>query len=869
MRPRFKNKLLFALAMMCAVGSAFSQTIPLVFDVENRGASCTKPTPKLQTSNKAFPDPFQWSSGTGRVSTCDEWSCRRNEIKTEVEYYEIGEKPNPPSNVTATYSGGTLTVKVTENGQTLTLTSSFTVPSGTGPFPVMIGMGGFGGIQDQLSGIIQLTFNHDQVVTYNAGSGSRNLSDPFYKLYPSLTASGKYCGWSWGVSRLIDGLAICKKAGTLNVDMTRIGVVGCSYAGKMALFSGAFDERIALTIAEESGGGGINSWRTSKEFNIRTGTNVEKIDNTNFSWFKQSMSSLDPYTLPYDHHELVAMVAPRAFLSLGNPDMVWLCDESGYKSLRAAHEVWKAFGVADRFGFDFEKGHNHCAATTVQKANAKKFIDKFLRGITTTNTDLTSNPFASIDYKSFITWTTPTITCAPADDDIPVPSITSPATNATFEAPASITLTATVKDAKNNVTKVEFLNGNTIIGSATTAPYTVTWNAVAEGTYIVTVRATDANNKVGTTTATVTVINTYKIYKTATAITIDGTADATWSNAVVTSLSASKLLTGTVTNAADLSGTIKALWDDTYLYVLADVNDESLKNDSQSAYDDDAVEVYVDINNDKATTYGTNDVQYTFGWNDGTTVGSLPSGRSTTGITYKAVAKTGGYVVEAAIPWTTLQKTPTADQYLGFDFMINDDDDGTARDAKLSWNSATDNAYQDPSLFGTAVLKAATCNLAAPTVSTSITYEQNTTAVPLTATGTGLLWYASASGGTGSATPPTPSTAVLGTISYYVSQSNGTCESSRAKIDVTTIPVSTTKVKLVAGWNFVGCPIAGTTAIESALSSIWPNVLVVKDLQSFYLNTNSSALNSLTSLTWGGGYMVKVSKACELTWTTK
>jgi hypothetical protein len=31
---------------------------------------------------------------------------------------------------------------------------------------------------------------------------------------------------------------------------------GCSYADKMALFAGAFDERIALTIAQESGGGG-------------------------------------------------------------------------------------------------------------------------------------------------------------------------------------------------------------------------------------------------------------------------------------------------------------------------------------------------------------------------------------------------------------------------------------------------------------------------------------------------------------------------------------------------------------------------------------------------------------------------------------
>jgi hypothetical protein len=99
---------------------------------------------------------------------------------------------------------------------------------------------------------------------------------------------------------------------------------------------------------------------------------------------------------------------------------------------------------------------------------------------------------------------------------------------------------------------------------------------------------------------------------------------------------------GVVTNSADLSGNFKALWDNTYLYVLADITDDKLVNDSPNIYDDDGVEVYVDINNDKATTYGSNDVQYSFGWNDGTTVNSLPSGRSVTGITYAAVARTGG-----------------------------------------------------------------------------------------------------------------------------------------------------------------------------------------------------------------------------------
>jgi hypothetical protein len=72
----------------------------------------------------------------------------------------------------------------------------------------------------------------------------------------------------------------------------------------------------------------------------------------------------------------------------------------------------------------------------------------------------------------------------------------------------------------------------------------------------------------------------------------------------------------------------------------------------------------------------------------------------------------------------------------------------------------------------------------APTVS-PVSYCQNATASALTATGTNLKWYTVATGGTGSATAPTPSTATVGTTSYWVSQTVSTCEGARAKIDVT------------------------------------------------------------------------------------
>lgn len=72
-----------------------------------------------------------------------------------------------------------------------------------------------------------------------------------------------------------------------------------------------------------------------------------------------------------------------------------------------------------------------------------------------------------------------------------------------------------------------------------------------------------------------------------------------------------------------------------------------------------------------------------------------------------------------------------------------------------------------------------------PTVTNSITYCQNATALILTATGSNLLWYTTATGGTGNTNAPTPSTTSVGSTNYYVSQSINNCESYRAIITIT------------------------------------------------------------------------------------
>lgn len=393
------RRLLLLVCTTFVSASLFAQDLPLVYDVEHTGASLSKPVlpdfDKLQIV-RPLPDPFAWSDGSGRSTKFGDWKRRRAEIKAEIEHYGIGRKPDRPKDISASYADGTLTVKVTENGETLTLTSKIQLPSGDGPFPAVIGIGrGTGSLPSDIFAtrkVATIAFNFSQVMSHTQKRGK----EPINRLYPDLTYIGAYSAWSWGVSRLIDGLELVKD--DLPIDLKRIGVTGCSFAGKMALFAGAFDERIALTIAQESGGGGAAAWRVSETLG-----NVEKLGNTSNAWFIEDMFRFSNRVpkLPYDHHELMAMVAPRALLILGNPDYEWLADESGYVSCRAAHEVWKTFGVSDRFGFSIVAGHRHCQLPEDQSPEVEAFVDKFLLSKADANTSVTKHPFKETNHKQW------------------------------------------------------------------------------------------------------------------------------------------------------------------------------------------------------------------------------------------------------------------------------------------------------------------------------------------------------------------------------------------------------------------------------------------------------------------------------------
>ena len=239
------------------------------------------------------------------------------------------------------------------------------------------------------------------------GSSNRGKG-AFFTLYGSSYPAGSMIAQAWGISRIIDVLE--QNAASLIIDPKKTAVTGCSRYGKVALVVGAFDERIALTIPQESGSGGTSSWRMADwEFqgdsSVLTLPMIASEDwyfATSFDQFKGSTTKL-----PFDNHMLMAMVAPRALLLIDNAGLVPLAPQSAWGASLTARKVYQALGVTDRMGISQAPTHSHCSFPSSQQPELTAFITRFLLD-GSANTDVTVNggsyTFAESDW---VGWTVP------------------------------------------------------------------------------------------------------------------------------------------------------------------------------------------------------------------------------------------------------------------------------------------------------------------------------------------------------------------------------------------------------------------------------------------------------------------------------
>ena len=355
-----------------------------------------------------LPDPFIGMNG-GTIKTKQEWSCRRAEIGAQAQAYELGTKPAKPEVVSAAIKGEELVVSVTDKDKTISFTAKITYPkTGKAPYPAVIGMGGSWINNDELArqGVAVIQFPNNEIAEQL--NGSSRGKGKFFELYGADHSAGALIAWAWGVSRLIDGL---EKTPASQINPDRLGITGCSRNGKGALVAGAFDERIKLTIPQESGSGGSSSWRVSDDQKAQ-GQNVQTLAQivTENVWFTDDFKRFGQAAnrLPFDHHSLMGMVAPRGLLVIENTSMEWLGNRSAYTAAVAAREIWRAHGNENSFGFSQLGGHNHCQLPAAQVPEVNAFVQKFLLDDAKANTAIFKSDLEfKLDREHWINWKTP------------------------------------------------------------------------------------------------------------------------------------------------------------------------------------------------------------------------------------------------------------------------------------------------------------------------------------------------------------------------------------------------------------------------------------------------------------------------------
>jgi len=295
------------------------------------------------------------------------WAARRHEIVELLCREEYGTPPPPPRTLDAAveqederFCAGKAALRKVRltaslaNGRAASFPVCVVIPraaSQAAPAPFFVHIAFTPNVPDASmpseeiadGGFGMVSFCYTDVTT-DDGDFSTGLAGAAYDTEPGYAkvrfgadAPGKIALWAWAASRALD-YALTLPA----LDASRAFVVGHSRLGKTALFAGAYDERFAAAISNDSGAGGAALYRC-------TGGESAADLNRNFPfWFCpnfQKYSEAGSVPQGFDQHFVLAALAPRRVYVAGAEADAWANPRAEYLSCIAASEAFAAQGL--------------------------------------------------------------------------------------------------------------------------------------------------------------------------------------------------------------------------------------------------------------------------------------------------------------------------------------------------------------------------------------------------------------------------------------------------------------------------------------------------------------------------------------------
>jgi pimeloyl-ACP methyl ester carboxylesterase len=286
-----------------------------------------------------------------RIASKEQWASKRELLKEMFQHYVTGRFPPPPNNVRAEILKETTEGEITVRDVLLSfgpglkgkLHLQLLIPPGAGPFPVFM-------TTSVARPWVEIALRRGYIGCIVAASDGGDDTEFFAPLYPDYDFVC-LARRAWGLSRAVDYLITLPV-----VDKAKITFTDHSRGGKLATWAGAFDERLAAIVASSPVTGGAIPWRycADRYFN----ETLEMTTRNYPHWYHPRLRFFvgRENKLPIDMHEMVALIAPRAYMdTLGINE--WEVNAWGEeRGFLAARRVYEFLGAKDRIALRFRPG---------------------------------------------------------------------------------------------------------------------------------------------------------------------------------------------------------------------------------------------------------------------------------------------------------------------------------------------------------------------------------------------------------------------------------------------------------------------------------------------------------------------------------